>query len=258
MTQKKGYELLKEKVPEFRIPWKSAAIFIIWFLLFMLCMVFFWWFDSLVWYGALISQLVVALVCCVFAYGHMKNAKKYREKYGELAYRYFFFHFIMPIFATWFACIFHPLLVGGEALLPFWLAIVIGVFLIIFRPLTTLHIRKSGFDTVGHGLGIYTVYPEEGTGVSSEIYSYIRHPMYLGSFCATLAFAFFKNNILSLLTALIFLIPVLVAGWLEDKELTKRFGDEHKKYIKNTGALFPCKNIWKFLKLLFFFKRADK
>ena len=256
MAQKKGYELLKEKVPEFRSRWKSTAIFIIWFLLFLVCIAFFLWFDRLVWYGALISQLAVALVCSAFAYGHMKNAKKYREKYGKLAYRYFFFHFIMPIFATWFACMFHPILIGGQALLPFWLAILIGVFLLSFRPLTTLHIRKSGFD-VGHGLGIYTVYPEEGSVIHGEIYSYVRHPMYLGYFCVALAFAFFRNNLLSLLAALIFLIPVFVAGWLEDRELIERIGEEHKKYIKNTGALFPRKNkIGKFLKLLFFLERG--
>lgn len=257
MTQKKGYELLKEKIPEFRSPWKSTAIFIIWFLLFLACIVFFLFFDRLAWYGALISQLIVALVCSAFAYGHMKNAKRYREKYGELAYRYFFFRFIMPIFATWYACIFHPLIIGEQALLPFWLAIVIGVFLISVRPLTVLHIKKSGFDNVGHGLGIYTVYPEEGAAVSSEIYSYIRHPMYLGSFCAALAFAFFRNNPIALLTALIFLIPVLTAASLEDKEIAERFGEEHREYIRNTGALLPRKNIGRFLKLLFFFKGDD-
>jgi len=257
MTQKKGYELLKEKVPEFRSPWKSTAIFIIWFLLFLVCIVFFLLFDGLVWYGALISQLVVALVCSAFACGHIKNAKRYRERYRELAYRYFLFHFIMPIFATWYACTLHPLLVGGQALLPLWLAILIGVFLLSVRPLAALHIKKSGFDNVGHGFGIFTVYPEEGTTVSSEIYSYIRHPMYLGSFCAALAFAFFRNNPIAILTALIFLIPVLIAAWLEDKEIAERSGDEYKRYAKNTGTLFPHKNIRRFLKLLFFFKSDD-
>jgi len=73
----------------------------------------------------------------------------------------------------------------------------------------------------------------------------------------TLALAFFRNNILSLLTALIFLIPVLVAVWLEDREMMERFGEEHREYINNTGALFLRKNIGKFLKPLFFFK-GDK
>jgi len=120
-----------------------------------------------------------------------------------------------------------------------------------------LHILKAGFDNIGHGLGVYTIFPEEGTRVFSEIYSYIRHPMYLGYFCAALAPAFFRNNILSLLTALIFLIPVLVAVRLEDREMIEKFGEKHREYINNTGALFPRKNIGKFLKLLFFFE-GDK
>jgi len=47
MAQKRGYELLKEKVPEFRSHWKSTAIFIVGFLLFLVCIVFFLWFDGL-------------------------------------------------------------------------------------------------------------------------------------------------------------------------------------------------------------------
>lgn len=251
MAQKKSYELLKEKVPDFRSPWKSTAIFIVWFLLFLSCIVFFLWFDALVWYGALISQLIVALVCSGFAYAHMKNIKRYREKYGELAYRYFFFHFIMPIFATRYACMFHPLHVEGSALLPFRLAIVLGAFLILTHILLRRHIRIYGFDEICHCLGIYT-------GVSSEIYSYIRYPMYAGFFFITLGFAFSKNNLSALVCALIFLIPVFNEVRLKDKEMTERFGEEHKKYIKNTGALFPHKNIRKFLKLLFSLKKVNK
>jgi len=38
----------------------------------------------------------------------------------------------------------------------------------------------------------------------------------------------------------------------EDKELIKRFGDKHKKYIKEIGAIIPkFKKIGKFLKYLF-------
>ena len=255
MTQLTGFELLKEKVPEFGTPWKCVVIFIFWFFLFFLCMLFFLWFDSLVWYGPLISQLIIASICSVFSYGHMKNAKKYREKYGQLAYRYFFFHFIMPIFITYYSCVFHPLLVGGDLILPYWLAIIIGAFLFLFRPLTAIHIKHSGFDNVGHGLGIYTVFPEEGTVVSSKIYSFIRHPIYLGSFCAALGFGFIRNNLIAIFTALIFLIPIYIETRLEDKELIKRFGEEHINYIKNTSALFPRKKIIKFLKFLFFLER---
>jgi protein-S-isoprenylcysteine O-methyltransferase Ste14 len=258
MVQKKGYELLKENVAAFKTPWKSAVIFIIWCLLFLGWIVFFLWFDGLVWYGALLSQLIAALICAAFSYAHIKNVKKYQTKYGKLAYQYFFFHFIMPLCATWAACVFHPLLVGGSTLLPFWLAIIVGAFLLSIRVLTGWHIRLSGFDIVGHGLSIYTVFPEKGGLVSSGIYSYIRHPISLGSLCAALGLAFFRNNLLAILTALIFLIPALTEARLEEKEMTERFGEEHKKYIKNTGILFPRKNIGKFFRLLFFLQTVDK
>ncbi len=246
----KGYELLKEKVPAFQTPWKSAAIITGWVLLFLLCMLFFWWIDSFAWYVPLVSQLFVAVICTGLAYLHMKNARKYREKYGERAYRNFFFHFIVPIFATWYALEFHPLLIGGEPLLPFWAAVVLGVFFLLFRPLTILHIVRAGFDNIGHGFGIYTVYPEEGPQVSSEIYSYVRHPMYLGSLCVAIGFAFLRNNIIALLTALIYFIPALVEIRLEDNELIKRYGEKHREYIKSTGALFP-RDILGFFKFLF-------
>ncbi len=246
-----GYELLKEKVPEFRTPWKALSIITGWVLLSAVWLVFFWWFDSIAWYNPLVSQSIVAVICTGFACTHMKNAGRYREKYKEKAYRNFFFHFIVPIFATWYALMFHPLLVSGEPLLPFWAAAAIGVFFFSFRPLTSIHISKAGFDNIGHGFGIYTVYPEEGPTVSSEIYSYIRHPMYLGSFCAALGFAFLRNNVIALLTAIIFLIPAMVEIRLEDNEMIRRAGEEHETYIKNTGALFPHKNVVQFFKLLF-------
>lgn len=221
MTQKKGYELLKEKVPEFRSLWKSIAIFIVGLLLFLVCIVFFIWFDGLVWYGALLSQLIVALVCSAFAYGRMKNDGRYREKYGELAYWYYFFHFFMPMSVTFLACMFHPLSVGGPALIPLWLGVIIGAFLVSIHLLVGLHMRLSGFDVGGYNLEIYTVFPEEGTSISSEIYSYIRHPGCLGFLCVVLGFAFFRNNLSALLTALIFLIPVLNTARLEKRIYSK-------------------------------------
>jgi hypothetical protein len=162
MAQERGFDLLKEKVPELRSPLKMAGIFAIGLLIFLGIMIFFWWFDGLVWYGALISQLILALVRSAFSYGHMKNAEKYRKKYGRLAHRYFFFRFIVLMLVTGNAGIFHPLIVEGPALLLFWLAIGFGTFLILMRFLLEWHIHRSGFDEVGHGLGVYMVFPGEG------------------------------------------------------------------------------------------------
>ena len=246
----RGYELLKEKVPDFQTPWKGAVILTGWVLLFLVCLLFLWWVDSVAWYGPLAGQLCVAAVCTGLAYAHMNYARLYREKYGERAYRNFFFHFIVPIFATWYALQVHPLLVGGQPVLPWWAAVVTGVFFLSFRYVTMIHISRAGFDTIGHGFGIYTVYPEEGPLVYGEIYSYVRHPMYLGSICAALGFAFLRNNVIALLTALIFVVPAVVEIHLEDNELLERYGDNRRKYIKNTGALIP-RNVIGFFRLLF-------
>lgn len=252
MAQKRGFDLLKEKVPEFRNPLKTAGIAAAGVLIFLGIMVFFQWFDGLKWYAALISQFIVALVCSVFSRFYVKNAEKYRKKYGNRAYRNFFFHFVILLLVTGNACIFHPLLVKGPPLLPVYLALVLGTFLVLMRFLFEWHIHRSGFDEIGHGLGIFMVFPEEAQRVSSDIYSYIRHPMFAGDLCLALGFAVLRNNLLAVLTALVCLIPFLIEARLEDRELVKRFREEHRSYIRETPAIFPrLRDTGKFFRFLF-------
>jgi protein-S-isoprenylcysteine O-methyltransferase Ste14 len=75
--------------------------------------------------------------------------------------------------------------------------------------------------------------------------------MYVGSFCAAVGFAFLRNNMTALATALVFLIPILVEVHFEDSELVRRSGDEHRHYTTNTGALFPHRDVAGFLRFLF-------
>ncbi|MBY8985994.1 MAG: isoprenylcysteine carboxylmethyltransferase family protein [Candidatus Lokiarchaeota archaeon] len=243
---------MKEKVPEFRSPLKIIIIITIGLLIFLGIMIFFWWFDRLLWYGIFISQSIISLIASGFIYCFTTLADKYKKKYGELAYRYFFFHIVIFMLITGNAGIFHVLIVEGSLLLPLWFAIIFGMFFIFMRFLFEWHLRNSGFNEVGHGLGIYMLFPEEGTRIKSEIYSFIRHPMYAGDLCLAIGFAFLKNNLFAFLIALIAFIPYVVAIKCEDKELIKRFGEKHKQYIKETGAIIPhLKKLGKFLKYLF-------
>lgn len=204
------------------------------------------------WYGVFISQSIVSLIASIFIYHFTKPSDKYKKKYGELAYRYFFFRIVILMLITGNVGIFHVLIVAGPRLLPLWLAIILGIFFIFMRFLFEWHLRNSGFNEVAHGLGIYMLFPEEGTQIISDIYSFIRHPMYAGDFCLALGFAFLRNNIFGFLIALMAFIPFVVAMRCEDKELIKRFGETHRLYINKTGAIFPhLKDIGKFLKFLF-------
>ncbi|MFW9827729.1 MAG: methyltransferase family protein [Candidatus Thorarchaeota archaeon] len=243
---------MKEKIPEFRSPLKTAIIITFGLLIFIGIMLFFWWFDGLLWYGSFISQSINAFIASLFIYRFTTMADKYKKKYGELAYRYFFFHIVLLMLIIGNAGIFHVLIVSGPALLPLWLAIVLGIFFIFLRFLYEWHLRNSGFNEVGHGLGIYMLFPEEGTQIKSDIYSFIRHPMYAGDLCLALGFAFLRNNLFAFPIALIAFIPFIIAIKYEDKELIKRFGEKQIQYIKETGAIFPhLKNLGRYLKFLF-------
>ncbi len=215
-------------------------------------MIFYWWFDRLLWYGIFISQSIIAFIASIFIYSFTTMADKYKNRYGELAYRYFFFHIVILMLITGNAGIFHVLIVEGPALFPLWVAILCGIFFIFMRFLFEWHLRNSGFNEIGHGLGVYMLFPEEGERIRSDIYSFIRHPMYAGDLCLAIGFAFLKNTLFAFIIAFIAFIPFIVAMMCEDKELIKRFGETHRRYIKETGAIIPrLKNVGKFLKFLF-------
>jgi protein-S-isoprenylcysteine O-methyltransferase Ste14 len=251
LSQKTGYRLLQEKVPAFKSPLKAAGIIILCVLLFTGIMIIFWWFDGLQWYHPFLSQLVIILICSPFMLWFFKLPQQYRSKFGGMAFDPFFFRIVLPMFITANAGIFHVLLVDGPALMPLWIAIILGIVFLIIRFLLESHIRRSGFDEVGHGFGIYSVFPEEGRRISSDIYSYIRHPMYAGDFYMTLGLSLFKNNWLAIIVGLMAFMPYFLAAMLEDRELIKRFGESHQRYIEETHAFFPrFRDIGRFVKFL--------
>ncbi len=257
MSEKRGFEYLKEKVPDLKTSRGKVLSGVYIFGIFGGCLLFFFWADSLVWYGPLISQLSIALIGTALSIAHLRVASRYREKYGALAYRYYFYHYIIPILATWYACCFHPLFIGGPQLLPWWIAIIIGLILLVLVFLTELQIEKSGFDVTTHGMDIFTIFPEETQPVHGEIYSYIRHPLYFALMCMSFCWAFFRNNLIGMLVALIFLFPMITAIYLEDNELIERYGEVHRNYIKRTGAIMPWRRPLGFFKQLLQFRKGQ-
>jgi protein-S-isoprenylcysteine O-methyltransferase Ste14 len=158
---------------------------------------------------------------------------------------------MLPYLVAWYACFFHPLFIGGPALLPIWLAIALGVFFLLLVPITSVHIERAGFHMETHGLDVYTIFPGETQVVRGEIYAYIRHPLYFALSCGAFGLAFLANNWIALGAGLLQLIPALLAGWMEDRELIERDGAAHRGYINNTGALLPRRDIGGFLRTLY-------
>jgi protein-S-isoprenylcysteine O-methyltransferase Ste14 len=255
MFDREEIEIFLEKVPDLRNPWRvilTVLYILVWA---AACSAFFAYIDRLALYGPLVSQAVMCLVVTAICTIHFVRARAYRERYGAMAYRYFFYHLMIPYLVTWYACFFHPLFVSGPRLLPPWLAMSLGVLFLVLFLLTSLQIERAGFHTVTHGMDVYTVFPEEATVVRGEIYGYVRHPLYLSLICGTIALAFLKNNGMALLVSLLLLIPSLAAGYMEDRELIERAGEEHSEYIRNTPALVPVRRLGGFLKLLVSFEK---
>ena len=50
----------------------------------------------------------IALLVTAISIVHFALAGTYREKYGTMAYRYLFYHLMIPYPVTWYARFFHP------------------------------------------------------------------------------------------------------------------------------------------------------
>lgn len=252
MFDKQTIEVFIGKVPDLKNPGKVLLTVLYILCLGALCAVFFFYVDRLAWYAPILSQFAMALIVTAISYIRFKVVDGYREKYGSLAYRYYFYRLILPCLVTWYACFFHPLFVSGQVLLPWWLVIGLGAVFLLLMMVTSLHIERAGFHVVTHGMDIYTVFPGETTVVYGDIYGYVRHPLYFALTCGCIGLGFLRNNAVALAVALLQLIPALAAGYMEDRELVDRVGEEHDKYIKQTAALIPARRLRSFLKLLFF------
>ncbi len=247
---KDAFEVFLSKVPDLRSPWRAALTVLYTAVLGALCGLFFFAVDRLGRYAPLLSQGAMALVVVIISHLHFRQAAAYRERHGALAYRAFFYHYIIPLLVTWYACFFHPLLVDGPKLLPAWLAAVLGGVCLLLLMLINLRMEQAGFHDVTHGLDVYTVFPEEATVVHGAIYAHVRHPLYLSLLCGAVGLALFANNGVSLLTAFLFLIPCLVVGSMEDAELVQRVGKAHRDHIERTPALVPVRRLGAFLRCL--------
>jgi protein-S-isoprenylcysteine O-methyltransferase Ste14 len=255
MFNKNDLAIFLNKVPALRSPWKVLLTFLYVIFLGAICVLFFSFVNRLGAYAPLISQFVMALVTVLLEVIHIMTARAYRTKYGPLAYQVHFYHLMLPILVSWYACCFHPAFIGGQSLLPPWLAVGLGILLLIPVPLATIQIEKAGFHTMTHGLDIYSIFPEEATAVHGAIYGFIRHPLYFTLVCMTFALGLFRNNLISLLAAVLILIPALATGYVEDLELINRYGQAHHDYVRQTPALFPFRHAYRFIRLLFFLDR---
>lgn len=75
--------------------------------------------------------------------------------------------------------------------------------------------------------------------VKSNIYGYIRHPLYLSLFLLGTGIMLKEPGVPQLALGMLNLAALFVTARIEEKEMTARFGDDYSEYIKETKMFIP-------------------
>ena len=130
-------------------------------------------------------------------------------------------------------------------------------YLLIFTPETTLLKVPIFIPLLLMFLGViisvtallslkksFSITPEVRGFVVSGLYSFVRHPMYLGGFISAAGFVLLRLNIFSIVVYVVFLVTQMWRARFEEQLLVKEYPD-YEKYLKKTSAFFPLPKIWR-------------
>ena len=77
--------------------------------------------------------------------------------------------------------------------------------------------------------------------ISKSVFSFVRHPVYLGSILSILGLVIITLSILSFIIWLITVIFYYYVSRFEEKLLIAKFGQEYEDYMRKVPMLFPFK-----------------
>lgn len=243
---------LRKYVPDLRARGGEARVGLAFAAIFTLVTLFFAWVDRAFakWMpdGEIVFLALGFLVLSLF----LSRKKLYQQRYGELAYRQAFAHYVLPGLAIIFASIAHLAYMSGPVIPAIWWRPILTwagwVFIIVGAALWARSVAAFGADYLAM---LYVYFPEEGKLNKSSIYSVLRHPVYAAGLRLAIGLALVSANWYSLLVAA--LMPLGLTGWIrlvEEKELLERFPD-YAEYRKRVPAFWPKpRDLFKFFRFL--------
>jgi protein-S-isoprenylcysteine O-methyltransferase Ste14 len=248
----KGIDKLAKHVPELNSTWGGIRIFL--YLAFLIAVVtaYFIVSDNIpTW--SIDSQIIVVALGFLVLRLYFTRKRSYQQKYGELAYRNAFAHYVMLGLALIFSAVAHAGYMNGPRVQPGWWTLVfmaLGYFWLYLGIILCLRgIFAFGFDNLAM---LYVYHPEEGKVVESRIYSVLRHPVYAGVLRVAIGLALLNGNANALAFAI--LMPLFVTGWIrlaEEKELIERFGKSYVDYRRRVPAFWPrLRDLGKFYRFI--------
>lgn len=179
--------------------------------------------------------------------GFWRHRIGYRERYGSLAYRQLFFHFLIPFLVVGGAAVLFPLFIDGPPLFPRAIAYGLAAYCLV----TVQLIERRGIEIfwdIEWRAFVYNVFPERGRVVTAGIFGWLRHPVYSAAIRSAVGCALVRNNRPALLCATLVGIGVWVLGTVEEHELTQR-DPEYGAYRRTVPAFFARHPVrfWRYL-----------
>ena len=95
------------------------------------------------------------------------------------------------------------------------------------------------FRTLGTNITDTVVTRRDHKLVTTGPYQFVRHPFYLAAALAYLANALATTNWFIALTGGLAMTLLVVRTTTEEEHLVRRFGDDYRRYVKQTGRFFP-------------------
>ncbi len=138
---------------------------------------------------------------------------------------------------------------GVPSELDIWIRLVLsGILLVLGLLVMRSSIITFGFDYM---TVVYLYFPEESEVQDHEIYSVVRHPVYLAGVLLGTAAMIFRFSVYSMLFFLIVYLIFWVQIRREEHELIERFGDGYREYREKVPALLvKPRNLRAFFKFL--------
>jgi protein-S-isoprenylcysteine O-methyltransferase Ste14 len=179
--------------------------------------------------------------------------KRYRTRYDELAYRRFFYEYVVPVSGVCTVGMLMVLAVGNNRFLPalydydhalyrtlspWWIFIPLGVLLLVFSVLAMRKSINGGFDRDTE-LFLYIIHPENSFLIQGGMYQYVRHAHYAEGLWMIIAFAFLAQNGMGFIAACMAFLEWYAVARVEDQELMRRYGAPFERYVRSKPMFFP-------------------
>lgn len=95
------------------------------------------------------------------------------------------------------------------------------------------------FSSIGTGITPVSATRKEHKLVTNGIYRWVRHPLYTIGSSLFISFGMMADNWFIAALGILTFILMAIRTPKEEDNLTKKFGDEYREYMKHTGRFLP-------------------